>query len=449
MLPDGLTGEETMAMTTVQSRLPYLHELDRLRIITALSVVAVHVLALTAFLDTTPLALQVQNAFVMAFHFTREVFMFVTAFALVYVYYGKPFSAKRFWKRRSIGVVLPYVFWSLLYVLVNPHPDSPLLFMRTLLLDLLTGNASYQLYYILLTIEFYLLLPWFLKFLRRVAQHPWITLGLSFALEVAMLYAINNDLQMLPVPGGVLSFLTQFTDRFVLVYQFYFVLGAMVALHLQQVRAFMSRHGAWVFGGMIAALAALGLYYVVETQLEQVSIGSAVAVLQPVMAFYSAAVIAFLYWLAYRRVTRLSQREASRGQRLWHIFSDASFGIYLVHPLFLSATLSLVILHLRSWPVAPLVVFAWLMTAVGATAFTVLLLHVPILSRLVGRERPLRRLSSAWGGKGAILTVLRRREEDSPASSSLQPEYPVARALYQPDHVDSRPMTFANQEANP
>jgi peptidoglycan/LPS O-acetylase OafA/YrhL len=75
---------------------PYLHELDRLRVTTALAVIAVHVFGMTTFLDTTPFALEAQNAFVSVFHFTREVFMFVTAFALVYIYYGKPFSWSHF-----------------------------------------------------------------------------------------------------------------------------------------------------------------------------------------------------------------------------------------------------------------------------------------------------------------------------------------------------------------
>jgi probable poly-beta-1,6-N-acetyl-D-glucosamine export protein len=95
---------------------PFVYELNPLRATTALVVVAVHVLAFTAALNSTALGLQLQNALVVAVHYTREMFMFVTAFALVYVYYGKPFSATRFWKRRMIGVLLPYCIWSIFYV---------------------------------------------------------------------------------------------------------------------------------------------------------------------------------------------------------------------------------------------------------------------------------------------------------------------------------------------
>ena len=393
-------------MKTAQSTRPYLYEFDRMRIITALSVVTVHVIALTTFLDATVSTLQVQNAFVTIFHFTRAVFMFVTAFALVHVYYGKPFSWGRFWKRRGIGVVLPYTIWSIIYVLVNPHPNSPPLLMRRILGDLLTGHASYQLYYILLTIQFYLLFPLFLKFLQRVMRHPWIVLGLSFMFEVVTFYAIQNNLQSY-LPGFIELFLNRFKDSLVFVYQFYFILGGLAALYLQSVRAFLRRHGAWVIGSMAAALAALQLNYVDALFVEHASLSSAVAVLQPVMAFYSTAVIFFLYWLTYRQVARITHPESARGQRIWHTLSDASFGVYLVHPLLLSAVTGLIMAYFMSWPTILLVVLIWLLTAGGAVACTVLLLNVPMLSRLVGHARPMPRIPFILAWKGELWSALR------------------------------------------
>jgi peptidoglycan/LPS O-acetylase OafA/YrhL len=376
---------------------PYLYELDRLRIITALSVVEVHVLAFTMFLDAAPSALLTHMGVLMAFHFTREVFMFVTALALVYVYYCKPFLQGSFWKRRGIGVLLPYVIWTLIYTLVNPHPDAPLPLLQTLLINIVTGNASYQLYYILLTIQFYLLFPWFLKFLRRAARRPWLTLGISFALEVALLAFSYYLLPLLPLADSVSPWLGTFLDRFVLDYQFYFVLGAMVALYLPQVRAYVLRHSRWIAGGLIAALVVLALYFVLVTQVGQVDPGWAVVVLQPIMAPYSLAVIAFLYWLAYSRVARAScgvgrlPARGGAGQRVWHALSDSAFGLYLIHPLFLTAILAQWLPFLLSWPSPLLLVLIWLLTCAGSISVTLLLLRLPLLSRLVGREGTARR----------------------------------------------------------
>ena len=442
---------------------PYLHELDRLRVTTALSVIAVHVFGLTMFLDKTPLAFEAQNVFVSLFHFTREVFMFVTAFALVYVYYGKPFALGHFWKRRGMGVLLPYTFWTIVYFWVNDYllsterPNSPLLIVQKLAWDLVTGNASYQLYYILLTIQFYLLFPIFLKFLRRVERHPWPVLGISFVLEVGILYALQSNLQARLLPSQVASWIDQFKDSFVLIYQFFFILGGMVALYLENVRAFLLRYGRWVVGSMAAALAALAIHYLVATRLQHESVTTAAGVLQPIMAFYGTIVIFFFYWLAYRQVTRAAQRQTMRGQRIWHSFSDAAFGIYLVHPLILGALTGLVTLAFMSWPAVVLLVLLWALTAAGSIAWSLILLRIPVLSRLVGRERKTSQKPSLEGkpareslrGLGDTLTARLLMWRAIKHTTVLPTDTEADDVLLHPVETNSRRAALVGKEARP
>src|SRR5256885_15141712 len=141
---------------------PYIYELDLMRPVTAVTVVAVHVLSGTTMLNHTQAGLQVQNGIFTSVSVTRDVFMFITALALAYVYFGRPFSGKRFWAKRSIGILVPYCIWSIAYTWVNTSQHSPAAFAKLALLNILTGNASYQLYYILLTLQLYLVLPLFL-----------------------------------------------------------------------------------------------------------------------------------------------------------------------------------------------------------------------------------------------------------------------------------------------
>src|SRR3989441_10592363 len=174
-----------------QQARPYIYELDLMRPVTAVTVVAVHLLSGTAMLNHTQAGMQVQSGIFITVHMTREVFMFITALALTYVYFGSPFSGKRFWAKRSIGVLLPYCIWSIAYTWVNTSQHSPAAFAKLALFNILTGNASYQLYYILLTLQLYLVLPLFLLFLKHIMsagkgsrkQHPWRALSISFALQ--------------------------------------------------------------------------------------------------------------------------------------------------------------------------------------------------------------------------------------------------------------------------
>src|SRR5215469_10923219 len=166
------------AGTVSGGRERHLYEIDVIRAVTALSVVAVHSLAFTIILTHTAAGQLIQSAVIGALHFTREIFLSITAFVMVYGYAHRPFSGRSFWKKRGIGVLLPYVAWSLFYefVMQPPLPAGPWI-LRTLS-DLVTGSAAFQLYYILLTLEAYLILPWFLAFIRRAALHPGRVLGI-------------------------------------------------------------------------------------------------------------------------------------------------------------------------------------------------------------------------------------------------------------------------------
>src|SRR2546421_958744 len=240
-----------------QQARPYIYELDLMRPVTAVTVVAVHVLSGTAMLNHTQAGLQVQNGIITSVHFTRDVFMFITALALTYVYFGKSFSGKRFWAKRSMGVLLPYCIWSIAYTWVNTSQHSPAAFAKLALLNILTGNASYQLYYILLTLQLYLVLPLFLLLLKHVQQHPWRALSISFSLQVLLMYLDYRYLQQGTLASsGVWQVVAAYQDRFLLTYQVYFILGGLAALYLKQAPTFVLRYGTWIMGGFVLALSA-------------------------------------------------------------------------------------------------------------------------------------------------------------------------------------------------
>lgn len=409
------------ARSSASDRKPHLRQLDRLRIITALSVVAVHVLGNSSFLDQHFGSLVVQDMFVTSFHFTREVFMFVTALALVYVYYGKPFDTGRFWRRRALGVLLPYCAWSVIYVLANVRPSSVGQFLWSSLVAIVTGNASYQLYYIMLTLEFYIIFPWVLRILPLLARHLKTTLIVSFTLEVVFLFADHQLLPIASLSAGANTAISQFLDRFVLVYQFYFVLGALAALHLPAIKAFMLRHGAWMVIAGFVSLIALEVNYLAQVAPTSQAMARAVAVLQPMMAPYSLGAIAFLYWLALTLAESASRRKAARTERVWHQLSDAAFGVYLVHPLFIASALFVFVPLVRGqWPTALIIFCVWVIAAVCSVGATIVLLRTPILSRFVGRPGPSPRWLAtlrAWWDSRIALASLRFAPMGAPESA--------------------------------
>ena len=367
---------------------PYIYELDLMRPVTAVTVVAVHVLAFTQSLNHTTTGLQVQNGIITSVHFTRDVFMFITALALTYVYFGRPFSGKRFWAKRSIGILVPYCIWSIAYTWVNTSQHSPAAFTKLALFNILTGNASYQLYYILLTLQLYLVLPLFLLFLKHIKHHPWRALGISFALQVLLMYVDYRYLQQGTLASsGVWQVVAAYQDRFLLTYQFYFILGGLAALYLKQARAFVLSHGKWIVSGFVLALAALWVHFLLQVDVYHESLGYATSVLQPMMTLYSPTVIVLLCWLVCRWAMQTNQQGHPKGYRFWHTLSNASFGIYLVHVFILTALLQRVVPFMpEAWPVALRVFLTWFLTAGGAAGISILLMKTPVLSHLVGRS---------------------------------------------------------------
>jgi peptidoglycan/LPS O-acetylase OafA/YrhL len=397
-------------VTKEQTPLPHIYELDPLRICTALGVVAVHVLAFTTFLNPGEIGNQLQNAVLVSFHFTREVFMFVTAFALVYVYSRRPIAPMQFWKKRAVGVLFPYAVWSVIYVWASAPSASPATLFQASVFAFLTGNASYQLYYILLTLQFYLFFPLFLPFIRSCARHPWITLAISFTLQVFLFALDYHTIQRSTSPFWQL--ISVYQDRFFLIYQFYFILGGLSALYFTPVRAFLLRHGRSIVGVFLLALAGLWLHFALQVRVYHESIGYATSVLQPIMVLYSLTVICFALWLASLWTQKRGPELPPRGYRLWRMLADASFGVYLIHALILTVLLRWIVPGLlTTWPGAVRVFLIWVITAGGSVGLSILLMHIPVVSRLVGRSTSQRK---------------KRREPDAPAKSKkeLQISFP-------------------------
>jgi membrane-bound acyltransferase YfiQ involved in biofilm formation len=387
----------------------HLYEVDVIRAVTALSVVAVHTAAFTIILTATPVGQLLQSAVIGALHFTREIFLSITAFVMVYGYAQRPFSGRAFWKKRGIGVLLPYVIWSLFYEFALKPPLPPVPWVLRTLSDLVTGSASFQLYYILLTLELYLVLPWFLAFIRRAARHPWRVLGISLALQVILLAVDYRYVQVAPFensPLGVFINLNQ--TRFLPLYQFYLVLGGLAALNIDKLRAFVVRFGGWSIPALMLTLAVLTENLIYQAAIMHNGLLYGISVFQPAMPFYAVAVSLFLYWIAYRWATRRAP-SPPRWYKFWGLLSSASFGIYLLHAYMLNLAMTYLVPNLpASWAEPMRVGLTWIVVGGTTAAICSFMLYVPGLSRLIGHPCMLPQDNRISSGVAALVRGLGR-----------------------------------------
>jgi peptidoglycan/LPS O-acetylase OafA/YrhL len=370
-------GAELATRAPVRGQLP---QVDVVRVLTFAAVICVHASSM-AFLPSST----ANGASLMTLHFTREVFFVITGFVLVHSYGRRTFDLGRFYRRRVLLVGLPYLLWSLIYFAVNvPFAADQWLWWRTLGYDLITGRASYQLYFLLVSLQAYLVLPLLLRLLRRTVGRHGRLLAVSLAAQLAITELIQHYVVQV---HGAQQVAILHADVYLPTYQLYFLVGALAAWHLPRLQHLVETRGRWVLAALVASAILMQVAY--WLQVPRIGAQSAQNVLQPAMVPWSLAVALGLYWLGSRwaaqpRTGRLAT-VVSTGSRL-------SFGIYLVHPLVLDLLLDHGFRSGHGQVVPPLLASVVLVLAavVAATVLVALLQRTPLSAALTGREAAVR-----------------------------------------------------------
>ena len=107
------------------------------------------------------------------FHTSRELFLLLTALVLSYNYGHRELKPVKFWKRRFWLVLPAYIAWSAIYYAANGHTRGA--FPDAFIHDLEFAGARYHMYFLLVSMQIYLLFPlirWVLK--KTEGYHWWL-----------------------------------------------------------------------------------------------------------------------------------------------------------------------------------------------------------------------------------------------------------------------------------
>ncbi|MGH3246754.1 MAG: acyltransferase family protein, partial [Trebonia sp.] len=203
--------------------------------------------------------------------------------------------------------------------------------------DLLNAGARYHLYFLLVSMQIYLLFPlirWVLK--KTEGYHAWL-FGLALAYQAWLTVGLHYKLGR-QGNGPLAQFLTgagqgYWIDTYVL----YVVAGALAGWHFEQLCAFTRRHlrGGWRVALVAALGAAAGIgVYLIEIEVFGATPNNASAVFQPVVILEALA----FGWALLGAGLRWSDRGAPF-RKFCAAGSASSFGIYLAHPLVLQTVL--------------------------------------------------------------------------------------------------------------
>ena len=301
---------------------PYLASIEYIRGISMLGVVAIHT-GSQYLLNPTP-NFHLVALFEIVSRFSVPIFFFISAFGLFYrMNLAEPFEYRKFLRRRFKAVLIPYLIWSTLYLLhdnffygysIFPAPGyaAEIYFF---------GLAKYHLYFLVILLWFYLLMPLWIFFVRRMTPAKlFLLLAAQIAFDYWSSYCAGASENL---------FMRWRLNWLVLHYVFIFIFGGVLGVNSQKFFAWCSAQKKIIGAGFFLTLIILLGWYYFLIYVEKFSPEAAVNTahqLSPPGIFYTIAASIFFFTLFE------FGKFPARIKNFLSLLGKNSYFVYLAHP---------------------------------------------------------------------------------------------------------------------
>jgi len=322
-------------MSQLPAKKAYLTELEMLRAFGIIAVIIIHATS-SAVVATDPnsaLFLIIASFNTLSI-FAVPFFIMISGLSLFYSYSDKPLNAKTvkiFYTKRINKIMLPFLIFSLIYyaiVIYSRYGFSSIeqffshFLTWSFLVKLIIGKTYTHMYFIFIIIQWYLLFPlmWFV--LRKwPSTAKWM---IAAGLVVQWLYMLNaKDMGIKYVTSGCFA------------YSLYFCIGAYIGINYAKLQQYWERK--------LGSIAFWLTFIILWTTFGAISVNSFLHEAQGKMVVSNLWVIelnkeiyiatACLLLIVLALWIKVSHYELLK-KMLVHL-GNASFGIYLLHPMFL------------------------------------------------------------------------------------------------------------------
>jgi surface polysaccharide O-acyltransferase-like enzyme len=266
--------------------------------------------------------------------FSVPIFFFVSAFSLFRQYpLADPFDAGRFYKRRLARVLFPFVIGSILYMLHYSYlSDDWSIWYPILVYEFFFfGMASYQLYFLVILLWFYLFMPLWRGWVRIILKRPALWLCLLFCAQLLFnyysSYILRPTFTQFYFNLGIQFRMSWWT----LHYLFIFLFGAVFAVRYDQTLSLLRQYRQQVFSFFWLSMAAMLAHYYFLLLQRHYTLEMAVNTvhqLSPAGVFYTLAACLYL-------MLRLEEPFSPILQNFLTVIGRHSYGIFWIHPLFM------------------------------------------------------------------------------------------------------------------
>jgi hypothetical protein len=348
----------------VQNRRGSFTDVNGLFVFGAFTVLVIHILGFfIAASQDFPGNYDAQALSIILLRFGRALFIFGTGLLMFYWYANREVDWRKFWRKRWINVLVPYLIWTGIYTCVRFQTLQPEIIVPEFLKSVLTGSAFYHLYYIPLYLQLNVLFMLFKRVIEQRLRFVWVLL--VFAAQAA-LYACYRYVFVTPgVPidwnaSAVMSFLQEiynYGQNYAFMYVFYFLLGCYAGLNIDKWRIWVYRFryvSLLLFIGFTAVIA--GSYLT-----DRISYEEGLNIFSPLYLTYTTSFIL----ASYPFLAHLGRLPVISG---WLAkLAKYNMALYLVHPMILFLLESYVIYRLP-WS-TPALIAAMFLVTVPASIF--------------------------------------------------------------------------------
>ena len=302
---------------------PYLLSIEYIRGVAMLGVVAIHTGSQYILLNPTP-NINLVALFEVVSRFSVPIFFFISAFGLFYkINLSEPFAYGNFLRRRFKAVLIPYLIWSTFYLVHDNwfygwqlFPDfdyaAEIYFF---------GLAKYHLYFLVILIWFYLLMPLWISLVRRMTPARLIILlAAQVAFDWWSSYCVGASENL---------FVKWRLNWLVLHYLFVFVLGGVLGIYSERFFAWCAVHKKIISAAfLITLITLLGWFYslvYVEGFSAEAAVNTAHQLSPPGIFYTIAASIFFFTLFEFGKLPTPLRTFLS-------VLGKNSYFVYLAHP---------------------------------------------------------------------------------------------------------------------
>ena len=269
--------------------------------------------------------------------FSVPIFFFVSAFGLFRSHpLDEDLNYGHFMLRRFRTVLIPYLTWSILYMLhYSLTYNDYYIWKPTLVYKyFLFGLASYQLYFLVILLWFYAMIPLWRRLARTIIANPLCSFGLLLLLQIAFNYYSSYCLRPSVFNNHYLAVLVEYRlSYWVVHYMFIFMLGAVCAARFEDFVRFTERFRTAIYVFFASTLAGMLIFYYYLVYGCQKTPEAAVNLahqLSPIGVLYTIAASLFLF--ALFRTTAIPKPIVP----VLALLSEHSYPVYLFHPFLIS-----------------------------------------------------------------------------------------------------------------